>query len=621
VLQGINVSAAQVRLTSEACMKKLLSGNEAIARGAYEYGVKVAAGYPGTPSTEILENLAKYDGVYVEWSPNEKVALEVAIGASLTGIRTMATMKHVGLNVASDPLMTSSYTGTEGGLVVVVADDPGMHSSQNEQDSRNYARFAKVPLFEPSDSNEAKRFIKEALNVSEKFDTPALLRSTTRISHSKGVVEINDRSFKDRVPHYNRNPEKYLMVPAYARKRRLYIEERTKKLLEYANSFRENKFWIKDPRLGIITSGISYQYVMEAFPDASVLKIALSYPFPDALIRSFASEVEKILVVEELDDFMAEHIRSLGIQTIGDGLIPRIGELSPDILKRARDRLEAGTGSYSFSSEDKKEAKQEDGETDSPLPARPPVLCPGCGHRTVFYVLKKFKPVIIGDIGCYALGGLSPLDSMDAIICMGAGISSAMGVAKSGLKRPVVGIVGDSTFFHSGITGLLDIGYNRGNLTVIVLDNRVTAMTGHQEHPGTGVTLSGETTYRASIEKFGLAAGFQRIKVFDPYNLEETKKVIKTELECGEPSLLISRRPCVLITDKTGSGLSGAYTVDPGVCNACGLCLKLGCPAIEKKIVEYGKWIALISRQLCTGCSVCEQVCSFEAIGIEKQKD
>lgn len=590
-------------------MKKLLSGNEAIARGAYEFGVKVAAGYPGTPSSEILENLVNYDGVYVEWAPNEKVALEVAIGASLAGIRAMATMKHVGLNVASDPLMTSAYTGIKGGLVIVVADDPGMHSSQNEQDSRNYARFAKVPLFEPSDSNEAKNFLRFAFDVSEQFDTPVLYRSETRISHSKGNVDILERTFEDRTPEYKRQPSKYLMVPSYARNRRVFVEERTKKLEKFSSTFPENKIILRDRRLGIITSGISYQYVMELFSDASILKLSLSYPFPDQLIQKFSKKVDNIVVVEELDSFLAEHVRSLGISTVGDDLFPRIGELNPDILLHARTELRTRGIHLPAREKELEHVKQ-----DFPLPARPPVLCPGCSHRSVFYTLKQFKPVIIGDIGCYALGGLAPLDSMDVIICMGAGVSTAMGVSKSGLDKPIVGIVGDSTFFHSGITGLLDIGYNRGNVTIIVLDNRVTAMTGHQDHPGTGVTLGGEETYKASIEKFAIAAGIERIRVFDPYNLDEIKELMKTELYCGEPSVLISRRPCVLLLDKSEFK---AYTVDPDTCKACGKCLNLGCPAIEKNTTERDKWVALIRGSLCTGCSVCAQVCPFDAIKID----
>ncbi len=589
-------------------MKKLLSGNEAIARGAYEYGVKVAAGYPGTPSTEILENLSRYEGVYVEWAPNEKVALEVAIGASLTGIRAMATMKHVGLNVAADPLMTFSYTGVEGGLVIVVADDPGMHSSQNEQDSRNYARFAKVPLLEPSDSDEAKRFLGLAFEISEQYDTPVIVRSTTRISHSKGIVNLEERVFEDRTPDYRRQPSKYLMVPSYARNRRIAVEERSKKLRELANTFPENKNICGNSRLGIITSSISYQYVREIFHDASILKLSLSYPFPDKLISNFISEVENVFVVEELDPFIEEHVRALGATPVGTELVPCIGELNPDILLDARKQL-AAHGLFEMNTEFPAQIKL---KQDFPLPARPPVLCPGCAHRGVFYTLKQFNPVVIGDIGCYSLGGLAPLDSMDAIICMGAGVSAAMGVSKSGLDRPVVGIVGDSTFFHSGITGLLDIGYNNGNLTIIVLDNRVTAMTGHQQNPGTGVTLSGEHSFQARIEKFAEASGITRIRVFDPYDLAQTAAVMNEELHCGQASLLISRRPCVLIQERKEFAV---YAIDEEACRACGKCLKLGCPAIEKKTGAGGKWVAFISPTLCTGCSVCAQVCPFDAIG------
>jgi len=582
-------------------MKELLSGNEAIARGAFEHGVRVAAAYPGTPSTEILENLSTYDGVYTEWAPNEKVAYEVAFGACLAGTRSMAVMKHVGLNVASDPLMTSSYTGVRGGFVVVVADDPGMHSSQNEQDSRNYARFAKVPLFEPSDAQEAKALLGTAFEVSERFDTPVIFRSTTRISHSKGIVELGERK-EGPAPEYEKDPSKYLMVPGNARNRRVALEERTGRLTEFCNGFEGNRADYGNTDIGIITSSISYQYVMEVFGDFSILKLSMSYPFPDDLIRTFASKVEKLIVVEELDPFILEHVKSLGLHA-EENLTPRIGELNPDILLKARRTL-TGDGDNTVGSAHE--------ETQSPAdpPARPPVLCPGCPHRTVFYGLKKHKPIVIGDIGCYSLGGLPPLESMDAIICMGAGISAAMGVSKSGIDRPVVGIVGDSTFFHSGITGLLDIGYNRGNVTIIVLDNRITAMTGHQNHPGTGKTLSGEDTFRASIERFGEAAGIGRIRVFDPYDLEETAAVLGEEIECPEPSLLISRRPCLLSGGKTAP----PFHVDADGCKACGICFKLGCPALAKETDENGEWKAVITQSLCTGCSVCAQACPFDAI-------
>lgn len=584
-------------------MKRLLSGNEAIARGAYEYGVKVACGYPGTPSTEILETISQYEEIYSEWSPNEKVALEVATGAAMTGVRAMATMKHVGLNVASDPLMTLSYTGVEGGLVIVVCDDPGMHSSQNEQDSRNYARFAKVPLLEPSDSDEAKRFMGIALEISEKFDTPVILRGTTRISHSKGVVAISEQRADCREPRWESKPEKYLMVPLYARKRRLHVEERLAKLTDYSNTMPENRMILRDRTIGIITSSICYQYTEEVFPEASILKLSMSYPYPDELINAFSREVKTVLVVEELDPFLAEHVKALGITPIGEGIIPHTGELTPDILAEAGKKL-AILPKLS-------PALKDAAAPPSALPPRPPVLCPGCPHRGVFYILKKHNPVVIGDIGCYSLGGLKPLDSIDAIICMGAGISAAIGVAKSGIERPVVGILGDSTFFHSGITGLLDIGYNRGNLVIIVLDNRITAMTGHQDNPGTGRTLGGEATFRASIERFGAAAGIRRIKVFDPYDIEETGRVLEEEIKADEPSLLISRRECIL---KYREVEQKSFRVSPDLCKACGKCLGLGCPAIEKAVRGKKEWVARINATLCTGCGVCSSVCPFEAI-------
>ena len=590
-------------------MKDILSGNQAIARGAYEYGVKIASGYPGTPSTEILENLSKYDEVYTEWAPNEKVALEVAIGASFTGIRSMATMKHVGLNVAADPLMTSSYTGIEGGLLIVVADDPGMHSSQNEQDSRNYAKFAKIPLFEPSDAAEAKDLIKDALETSETFDTPVLFRSNTRVSHSKAVVELKERKFIDRIPTYKKNAQKYLMIPSYARKRRLIIEERLKKLKKFANEYKGNNFTIKNNELGIITSSIAYQYVMEIFEEASIFKLTMSYPFPDDLILDFSKKVKSLIVIEELDRFITEHVHQLGIKTVGDEFVPNIGELDPDIISNIKENLIA-KNYYQIAIKDKENTPQKLKSHDN-LPARPPVLCPGCPHRTIFYILRKAKAIIMGDIGCYSLGGLPPLDSMDAIICMGAGISAAMGISKSGIDRPVVGIVGDSTFFHSGITGLLDIGYNKGNLTIIVLDNRITAMTGHQQHPGTGKTLKEEETIKASIEKFAIASGIDRIKVFDPYNVEETKKTLLEEIRDNIPSILISRKPCALLKD---APQYAPYQVDTEKCTSCGVCLKIACPAIEKKYTEGNKWVAYINEPLCTGCSVCAQICPFDAI-------
>jgi len=579
-------------------MRKVLSGNEAIARGAYESGVVVAAGYPGTPSTEILENLARYGEVYCEWAPNEKVALEVAAGACWTGVRAIATMKHVGLNVAADPLMTLSYTGVRGGLVVVVADDPGMYSSQNEQDSRNYAKFAKVPLLEPSDSQEAKDFVGIALEISERFDTPVLLRSTTRLSHSRGVVTLGERKAPS-TPSFEKDPQKLVMLPLYARGRRRAIEDRIAPLREFSEAFPHNRIIWRDRRVGVIASGVCYQYAEEVFPDASILKLGMTYPFPDGLIRKFAEEVEEVLVVEELDPFLEEHIRSLGIRAKGREYFPGIGELGPDRVLEGRMRWEG------------KPVPEHRQEPD--LPPRPPVMCPGCPHRGIFYVLSKMDVVITGDIGCYTLAVFPPLNAMDTLICMGAGISASMGMVKAGLEKPIVGVVGDSTFFHSGMTGLLDIAYNRGKVTIVVLDNRTTAMTGHQDHPGTGRTLMGEETREARIEEIARAFGISRVRVVDPYELEEIERVLREEVASSEASVVVSRKPCMLLTKDRNL----PYRVDPEVCTGCRRCLRLGCPALEK--VEEDKEVKVrIDPLLCTGCGLCAQVCRFGAIGREE---
>ena len=579
-------------------MRKVLSGNEAIARGAYEAGAAVAAGYPGTPSTEILENLARYGEVYCEWAPNEKVALEVAAGACWTGVRAMATMKHVGLNVAADPLMTLSYTGVRGGLVVVVADDPGMYSSQNEQDSRNYAKFAKVPLLEPSDSQEAKDFVGIALEISERFDTPVLLRSTTRLSHSRGVVALGERKAQS-TPSFEKDPQKLVMLPLYARGRRRAMEERIAPLREFSEAFPHNRIIWRDRRVGVIASGVCYQYAEEVFPDASILKLGMTYPFPDGLIRKFAEEVEEVLVVEELDPFLEEHIRSLGIKAKGREYFPGVGELGPDRVLDGRLRWEG------------RPVPERPQEPD--LPPRPPVMCPGCPHRGVFYVLSGMDVVITGDIGCYTLAVFPPLNAMDTLICMGAGISASMGMAKAGLEKPVVGVIGDSTFFHSGMTGLLDIAYNGGNVTIVVLDNRTTAMTGHQDHPGTGITLMGKETREARIEEVARAFGIPRVRVVDPYNLGETRQILKEEVAAPEASVVVSRRPCVLLHREYGP----PYLVDPDLCTGCRRCLRLGCPALEK--VGKGREVKVrINPLLCTGCGLCAQVCRFDAIGREE---
>ena len=593
-------------------MKQLLSGNEAIARGAYEAGVTIATGYPGTPSTEILENLVKYDDVYCQWSPNEKVALEVAAGAAFAGARAIVTMKHVGLNVAADPLMTLSYLGIKGGLVVVVADDPGMHSSQNEQDTRHYARFAKIPILEPSDSQEAKDFVRLALEVSEKFDTPVILRSTTRISHSKSVVGLMERTPNPNEIAFEKNPAKYVPVPLYARKMRVKVEERLQKLVEFVNNVRCNLVIENGAGdLGIVTSGIAYQYVAETFPEARILKIGLSYPFPDELIKKFAAGVKRILVVEELDNFLEEHIRSLGIDVVGKEFVPNIGELNLDKVETAR---------LAF------EGKNLDEEQSSifnlqssihSLPPRPPVLCPGCPHRGIFYTLRKFDVVVTGDIGCYSLSVFPPLEMMDTIICMGAGVSTALGMQKSGLNKKIVGVIGDSTFFHSGITGLLDIAYNKGNVTIIALDNRITAMTGHQDHPGTGKTLKGEETIAARIESIAIACGIKRVRTVDPYNLERLYETLEEEINADEPSVIVSSAPCVLSKRREGT-LSNLHSeVDEDLCKACGICLKLGCPAMEMW-TDGDKKTAHVNTLLCAGCGLCVQVCKFHATQLKE---
>ncbi len=583
--------------------KRLLSGNEAIARAAYEAGVTVASGYPGTPSTEILENISRHyrPDIYCEWSPNEKVALEVAAGAALSGARCLVTMKHVGLNVAADPLMTLSYTGVEGGLVICVADDPGMHSSQNEQDSRNYARFAKLPLLEPSDSQEARDFVIAALDLSEKYRVPVLLRTTTRISHSRSPVQCAERKESKKKKGFVKNPCRYVTVPLWARQMRQAMENRVHALLAEQSHSPLNRIEQRDPGLGIITSSISYQYVREVWPDASVLKLGFAYPFPDLIIEKFAEQVKSILVVEELDDIVEQHVRSLGIKCKGREYVPGIGELSVTRLRQSRAMMEKKP---LFSCPEAVEERD--------LPARPPVLCPGCPHRGIFYSLGKHDVVVTGDIGCYSLGAFKPLERLDTIVCMGAGISMAHGMDKAGEPKKVVGIVGDSTFFHSGMTGLLDIAYNKGRSTIIVLDNRTTAMTGHQEHPGTGRTLMGESTNAVSIAGIGKACGIRRTREIDPYDLKNTGQVIKEELEADEPSLIVSRAPCVLLNKKS---LGKKRIIDAEKCKKCRQCLKLGCPAIEA-----GEEEIKINELLCTGCGLCQQVCPFQAIE-EKEKD
>ena len=576
-------------------VRELLSGNEAIARGAYEAGVTVATGYPGTPSTEILEAARAYGAeMYCEWSPNEKVAMEVAAGAAIAGARAIVTMKHVGLNVAADPLMTLAYIGVTGGLVVCVADDPGMHSSQNEQDSRNYARFAKIPVLEPSDSQEAKDFVALGLEISEAFTTPVLLRSTTRVSHSSGLVTIGKRK-PGRKVGFVKAPDRFVPIPMWARGMRVKLEERLAKLSVEVCSSPVNRIEWGDRSLGIVTSGIAYQYAKEVMPQASFLKLGWSFPFPDNLIRTFAEGVKELLIVEELDSFLEEHIRSLGISCQGRTFVPGIGELSPDRVEAA---LEARAGKRRPTAAIPAEAAD--------LPARPPVLCPGCPHRGIFYALGRFDVVVTGDIGCYSLGVLPPLSRMDTILCMGGGVSMAHGIQKAGETKKVVGIVGDSTFFHSGITGLLDIAYNKGTSVIIVADNRTTAMTGHQEHPGTGKTIFGQETIAAKIEDIGRACGITNVVAVDPYKVKDTVKTLRQALDSNQPWLIVSRGPCPLYTKER---IGPVRRIDDALCTDCRTCLKLGCPAIE---LADGK--VRINELLCGGCTLCESVCPKGAV-------
>ncbi|NLF40839.1 indolepyruvate ferredoxin oxidoreductase subunit alpha [bacterium] len=581
--------------------RALMSGNEAAARGAYEFNVKVAAGYPGTPSTEILETLSLYkEDVYCEWSPNEKVALEVAAGAALAGARAVAAMKHVGLNVAADPLMTLSYIGVNAGLVVIVADDPGMHSSQNEQDTRQYARFAKIPLLDPSDSQEMKDYLGIGLDISEQFRTPVLLRSTTRISHSKSVVSLGERRGLGPPIGYVKDPARFVSVPSHARNMRVRVGRRLDQLAAFAcGDTRLNTIIHGSDEIGIISSSVAYQHAAEAFPEASFLKLGMPYPFPDELIRRFAAGVRRILVVEELDPFIEEHVKALGIACAGKDVVPATGELDVGIMRAVRS---AWLG---------EPADAQPAIAPADVPPRPPVLCPGCPHRAVFAELKRHKPVIIGDIGCYSLAVFPPLESMDMLLCMGAGISAAHGAARSGTTQKIVGVIGDSTFFHSGITGLLDIGWNKSNVTIIVLDNRTTAMTGHQVHPGLGRTLMGATVREADIAAFGRACGINRIREVDPLKLDELRQAISDELDAGEPSLIIARRPCVLLSREHRTF---HLAVDEARCTGCGACLRLACPSHEKVMIDAKNYRVRINPAMCVACGLCPQVCPAGAI-------
>ncbi|MBQ2943582.1 MAG: indolepyruvate ferredoxin oxidoreductase subunit alpha [Ruminococcus sp.] len=573
-------------------MKELLIGNAAVARGLYEAGCSIVSSYPGTPSTEITEFAAKYDEIYCEWAPNEKVAMEVAFGASVRGKRTCCCMKHVGLNVAADPLFTLSYTGVNGGLVICVADDPGMHSSQNEQDSRHYAKASKVPMLEPSDSKEALEFTKLAFELSEEFDTPVFIKMCTRVAHSQSIVETSERVLPEDKP-YEKNPQKYIMVPANAKLRHPIVEERTRKLTSYAETADINREEYADSEFGIITTGTCYQYVKEVFADSvSVLKLGMINPMPVERIKSFAQKVQKVYIVEELDGIIETHVKSLGIDCVGKELFSEIGELSQLAVATA-----FGLDMPRFAS------------VDTNVPARPPVMCAGCPHRGMYYTLAKNKITVLGDIGCYTLGAMPPLNALDTTLCMGASVSGLHGYNKAGGKETegkTVCVIGDSTFMHSGITGLVNIAYNATNSTVIILDNSITGMTGHQQNPTTGYNIKGDPAAKVDLETLCRAVGIQSVRVVDPYNLSECDTVLKEELAKEEPSVIISRRPCVLLKSVKAKP---ALVVSKDDCKSCKMCMKLGCPAIS---MHNSK--ADIDATLCVGCAVCTQMCKFDAI-------
>lgn len=574
-------------------MKELMLGNEAVARGAYEAGVRVAVAYPGTPSTEITENMAKYskDEVYCEWAPNEKVALEVAIGASMGGARAICCMKHVGVNVAADPLFTAAYTGVRGGLVLVAADDPGMHSSQNEQDSRFYARSAHVPMLEPADSAECREYVMRAFEISEKYDTPVMLRLVTRIAHARSLVEEGVRQeipLKD----YEKDIKKYVMMPGNAKGRHVVVEAREKKLEEEIDALGFNRVEMADTKVGVVCSGSAYQYVKEALPNASVLKLGMVYPLPEKLIRDFASKVNQLLVVEELEPFFEDAIKAMGIPCSGKDKTGLQGEL----FVRKVGRLFGG------------EADCGPAETQG-VPMRPPVLCPGCPHRAVFYVLKKLGLTVAADIGCYTLGAMPPLAAVDSVVCMGASIGMALGLEKArgrDFAKKTVAVIGDSTFVHSGITGLVDMVYNQGHSTVIIVDNSTTGMTGHQPNPTTGFNVRGEIAPQLDVVKLCEAIGVPSVRVVDPFNMKELEQTIMEESEKDVPSVIIARRPCALLVKKK----TAPCAINTDKCRKCGMCMKIGCPAILK--AENGQ--VSIDASLCNGCGLCKEMCHFGAI-------
>ena len=585
-----------------------MSGNEAVARGVYEAGCRLAAAYPGTPSTEILETLAeRYREIYSQWSPNEKVAYEVGIGASLGGARALVCMKHVGVNVAADPFMTHAYTGVNGGFVLVSADDPEMHSSQNEQDNRYYAKFAQVPMLEPADSSEAKEMVKAGFEISEQFDTPVMLRLTTRISHSKGIVELGERAPYEG-KKFVKNAPKWVMVPAHAKVRHVFVRDRLAKLQEYTETTPFNSIEKNGSKIGIITGGVAYQYAKEVAPNLDYLKLGMTFPLPLKMIGEFIASHDRVLVIEELEPYYEEQIRSAGFEVEGKKYFGYLGELSP--YRVACGLKEAGV---------LKEVRGAEIPPEQKMFPRPPVLCPGCPHRGVFMALKKLKVAVTGDIGCYTLGTLQPLSALDSCICMGASIGSAIGMGRvDGYEKGTVAVIGDSTFLHSGVTGLMDAVYNKSNVTVIIMDNRATAMTGGQQHPATGRTLMGEPAGKVDLPSLCRALGVNRVRQVDAYDYEACLNAIKEEMEAKEPSVILTSRPCVLMPKRI---MDEPYTVILDECTGCSACFRIGCPAIyaSKRTNPHGSPLAEIDPTLCTGCTLCSQICPEECIVLKSQ--